>query len=153
MDNPSARSEAEMKLTTRVRRQRVPAGARGSRAAWRSHTLILLHTPKHLTTALKFCFHFSLLTSTAVLDTSKHSHGNFPQICACWLVTQVFDQVSAHHFCFPILHTCFHFYHRLLSLMQLNALLETFHRLRKLSCNTGVWSGICTLFLFSCLTH
>lgn len=32
------------KLTTSVRRHSVLAGARGSRAAWRSHTLILLRT-------------------------------------------------------------------------------------------------------------
>lgn len=31
-------------LTTSVRKHRVLAGARGSRAACRSHTLILLHT-------------------------------------------------------------------------------------------------------------
>lgn len=33
-------------LTTRVRRQRVPAGARGSKAATRSHTLIFLKIKK-----------------------------------------------------------------------------------------------------------
>lgn len=33
-------------LTTSVRRQRVPAGARGSRAAIRSHTLIFLKIKK-----------------------------------------------------------------------------------------------------------
>lgn len=34
------------RLTTRVRRQRVPAGARGSKAATRSHTLIFLKIKK-----------------------------------------------------------------------------------------------------------
>ena len=35
-----------VRLTTRVRRQRVPAGARGSKAATRSHTLIFLKVKK-----------------------------------------------------------------------------------------------------------
>lgn len=39
-------------LTTSVRRQRVLAGARGSRAACRSHTLILLHTQIHKMTVI-----------------------------------------------------------------------------------------------------